>query len=175
MQKAITVMLDDLATNFSALLTEMGIPYDARTQSIFDAKLVGVFTKPPGELTETAVRVFTDVTARDDGICFLRWLKARGFTIVLCVNRDIRLCYELTVNWLAQNAVPYDYLFTATAPAGLCMDMDIPLFVYNLPEGGYDDIQLVTFTGQGEQRQPEILGDFGNFEEVKQCVIKMGF
>jgi hypothetical protein len=175
MQKAITVMLDDLATDFSATLLDMGIAYDAETQSIFDAKLVGIFSKPPGELTKTAVRVFTDVPVRKDGVAFIGWLRARGFKVVLCVNRDIRLCYDITVNWLAKNGVQYDYLFTATSPAGLCMDMDIPLLVYNLPKGETDHIQLVAFADEQKRKQPEILGDFQDFEDVKQCVQKTGF
>lgn len=175
MQKAITVMLDDLATAFSATLEKLGIPYDAETQSIFDAKLVGYFTKPPGELTETAVQVFTGVPVRRDGADFIGWLKEQGFKVLLCVNRDIRLCYDITVKWLAQNGVQFDYLFTATAPAGLCMDMDIPLLAYNLPKGETDHIQLVTFTEENNRKQPEILGDFQDFEDVKQCVQKMRF
>lgn len=174
MTKAVTVMLDDIINNFSQTVNAAGVEFDARTQSIFDEKLAGVFTKPPGELTDLAVKVFTETAAKPDGIALLDWLKENGWIVVLCANRDIRLCYDITVNWLKKYNVAYDYIFTATSPAGLCMDMDIGLMIYNLPEGNKNNINVVSFpfSPADGQKQPLIIGEFKSFEEVKECILK---
>jgi hypothetical protein len=177
MIKAVTVMLDDIVNNFTPMLSSLGIEYDAKFQSISDQKFRDIFYTPTGELKPLAVKVMGSVSAKDDGIGFCKWLKENGWLVVLCTERDIRMSYDITKTWLDEHDVQYDYLFTATTPAGLCLDMAIPFMIYNLPKGFTDYLNLISFRTQANdnQKEPYALGDFQNFEDVKQCLQSLNF
>jgi len=177
MNKAIVVMLDDVLNNFSDMLHDMGVRYNGKSQSISERRFISVFYTREGTLTPAAEKAMGEAVPRQDGIAFLDWLKDNGWTVVICTNRDIRLAYDITKKWLDGHQVKFDYLFTATAPAGFCIDMDIPFMVYNLPEGAENHINAVSFreAEPDGQKEPFLLGDFQNFEEVKQCIQKVSF
>ena len=174
MNKAITIMIDDVLNNFTQMLGDMGIEYNPKLETICDQKFRDIFYTPEGELTPAAKKAMGGTLAKRDGIEFSQWLKENGWTIVLCTDRDIRMAYDITKKWLDEQGVRYDYLFTATTPAGLCVDMDITLMVYNLPNGDENHFNVVCFklTAPDGQKRPFLLGDFQNFEEVKQCIQK---
>jgi hypothetical protein len=175
--KTITVMLDDVLNNFTEMLNNLGIKYNAEKRSISDKKYLDIFYTPSGNLTPVAEKAMGSALARQDGVEFFKWLKDNGWTVLLCTNRDIRLTYDITKKWLEEHHVMYDYLFTATTPAGLCMDMNITFMVYNLPNGKDNHFNVVSFrmADGDEKKQPFLLGDFQNFGEVKKCILKTDF
>lgn len=166
-------MLDDVLNTFSQTLHEMGVRYNAKTQSISERRFISVFYTRLGKLTPIARKAMGETAPRPEGLAFLKWLKENGWTIILCTNRDIRLAYDITKMWLDLHNAEYDYLFTATAPAGLCIDIGSSFMVYNLPDGSVNHLSVVSFapSESGEGKLPVVLGDFQSFEEVKQCII----
>lgn len=171
MEKSIVVMLDDVINFFTKTLRELSVNYDPKTQSIAQRKFLSVFYTRTGELTPVAKKAMGETPPNPEGLGFLHWLKEGGWTVILCTNRDIRLCYGVTKNWLDRHGAEYDYIFTATAPAGLCIDMGCSFLVYNLPDEDGEHITVAGFPrpGRGEA-QPVILGEFRTFEEVEQCI-----
>lgn len=171
MEKSVVVMLDDVLNTFTDTLHKMGVSYNPKRQSISDRSFLSVFYTREGQLTPVAQKAMGKTPPRPDGLAFLRWLKEGGWTVILCTNRDIRLAYDVTKRWLDAHGAEYDYLFTATTPAGLCIDMESSFLVYNLPDDSGDHLNVVTFAPSPfGVKEPVVLGDFQTFEEVKQCI-----
>lgn len=175
----IAVMLDDILNEFTAALGAHGVEYDPERHSISERKYRELLYTPEGTLTRLGEQVLTGLPVRPAGAAFFRWLKARGNTVVLCTDRDIRLTYAETTGWLAAHGVEYDYLFTATAPARFCEDMGTALLVYNLPvransragaAPAWEDRFFAAGAGPGGGF--EVLGTFGDLEDVKAWMQK---
>jgi hypothetical protein len=68
-------------------------------------------------------------TARPDGIRFMQWLRENNWKIIICTHRDLRLASAYTKRWLENNAIPFDYLFTAINKIVFCNLWKIPYLI----------------------------------------------
>lgn len=125
--KAIAIDLDDTLNDFTATLRreefgrdpagplspEVAADYLEKVRAGWDGG---------GELLSTAYTYFRArihheayrrARARPDGVAFLQWLRAHGWRIVICTRRDLRRAQDATRQWLGDNAIPFDHLFTA--------------------------------------------------------------
>lgn len=163
----IMIMLDDTANYFTQAIRDLNIKYDNRFDDIANRNFANVFFDKHGNLTENGIKAFTQTKPFQDGIDFINSFHTDCSKVVLCTSRDIRLCYNETVLWLKTHGVLYDYLFTATAPAGLCLEMGIKIFIYNLPdEENRDHINICKFNKDGNRE----LYEFSTFKEAKSWI-----
>ena len=169
-KKSVLIMLDDVVNDFSVNLAALGVEYNPKSDLVTARNYISIFFKDNGDLSGIGLKAFCETKPDIEGIDFVNSLYDNGYAVVLCTSRDIRLCYEETKEWLDKNKVKYTYLFTATAPAGLCIDMDIPVMVYNLPENGEKNINLVGFKIENGKKLPVEIGVYKTFEEAEKCI-----
>lgn len=159
----LAVMLDDTVNQFTKTIKQLDIVYDNRTDDIADRHFTAVFFDKYGNLTEKGRIAFTECEKKTEGIEFINSLNASCSKLILITSRDIRLCYKETISYLKKYSVTYDYLFTATAPAGLCADMGVDALIYNLPDGNLKDrIEICCFNDNKERK----ITQFNNFKEA---------
>jgi len=172
MVSAVAIEIDDILNNFSDLLNDMGIIYNNRLHSIADPLLQRcLYDMKTGRLTQIAEQVMGSAVVRQDGVAFLRWLYENGWTIVLFTYRDLRYTQEITVKWLLDYRVPYDYLFYVDNLLSFCRDMNIKYMFCNRP---YRCEDLLCFFPAVSEKRTLIDGayEFRDFEEVKRCIQK---
>lgn len=174
-KKSVLIMLDDIVNDFSSNLSSLGVEYNPKSDLVTERNYISIFFKDNGDLSQIGLKAFGETKPDKDGIDFVNSLYDKGFAVVLCTSRDIRLCYEETKEWLDKNKVKYTHLFTATAPAGLCIDMDIPFMVYNLPEKGEKRINLVGFKEENGKKVPTEIGVYKTYEETEKCIVTASF
>jgi hypothetical protein len=113
--------------------------------------------------------------ARADGVEFMRWLREKGWRIVICTHRDLRRSNECTREWLGDNGIPFDYLFRALNKLEFCRVWGIRYLVddhlWNLVQEGSYDVE-VFHPRMAKHVEREFLRGkgFGSFEEVKQWI-----
>lgn len=168
---SILIMLDDVVNDFSKTLKNLGVQYNVETDNISERNFVSIFFEDNGDLTEIGKKAFCETNPREDGISLVNKFHKNGAKTVLCTSRDIRLCCDVTKDWLKKNKVNYDYIFTATAPAGLCADMGIPLMIYNLPDkNSEDNIFAVGFKNNNGRIEPYTLNTFKTYGDVEKWI-----
>jgi hypothetical protein len=125
--KTIAVDLDDTLNNFTATLLATEFRHDGNYsfgQETFDRYLVRVRNRESdaSDLLSTEFsffkyrihhRCYELAQAREDGVAFMRRLRADGWRIVICTYRDLRRANDCTRKWLNENGIPFDHLFMA--------------------------------------------------------------
>lgn len=174
-KKSIVIMLDDVVNNFSENLAALGVDYNPKSNLVTERNYISIFFDDNGDLSETGRKAFCETKKDENGINFVNSFFDKGFTVILCTSRDIRLCYKETKEWLVTNKVKFSYLFTATAPAGLCIDMSVPYMVYNLPENGERNINIIGFDNENGKIAPKQIGEYKTYEEAFECIVTKSF
>ena len=132
--KAIAVDLDDVLNNFTETLHGTQFVREA-TCSLSDEAYQDYLGKvrrgwiESGNLLSTEYSYFRYqihqqcyelAQARLDGVRFVQWLRQAAWRIVICTYRDLRRAEDCTRKWLADNAIPFDYLFMTGNKIGFC-------------------------------------------------------
>lgn len=122
------------------------------------------------------MRSATASRAREDGVAFMRWLKAEGWTIVICTRRDLRRAEATTRAWLTANEIPFDSLFMVLNKIVFCkawqighlIDDDLFNITYS-PDYGLNLYypQMAKHVGQ---RPTERVHGFRHFDEVRKWI-----
>ena len=132
--RTIAVDLDDVLNNFTETLQRTQFVRDETypvSEDVFQdylAKLRGGWTESV-DLLSTEFSFFRykihrecyeRAQARPDGVSFTQWLRQSDWRIVICTYRDLRLAEDCTRKWLADNKIPFDYLFMTGNKIGFC-------------------------------------------------------
>jgi hypothetical protein len=134
LMKTIAIDLDDTLNNFTETLQRTEFARDethALSEETFQDYLAKVRcgrTESNGLLcTEYSFfrarihrRCYELAQARSDGVRFTQWLRQNGWRIVICTRRDLRTAQDCTRRFLAENEIPFDYLFMTRNKIGLC-------------------------------------------------------
>jgi len=132
--KTIAVDLDDVLNNFTETLQQTPFLRDetyALSEEVFQdylAKVRGGWTESGGLLsTEYSFfrykihrRCYERAQARPDGVSFMHWLRQNRWRIAICTYRDLRRAQDCTRKWLADNEIPFDYLFMTGHKIAFC-------------------------------------------------------
>ncbi len=132
--KTIAIDLDDTLNNFTETLQKTPFARDetyALSEEVYQdylAKLRCGWTEG-GDLLSTEhsffrckihQRCYERAQARPDGVRFTQWLRQNHWGIVICTYRDLRRVQDCTRKWLADNEIPFDYLFMTGNKIGFC-------------------------------------------------------
>jgi len=155
--KTICVDIDDTLNNFTEVLKETEVIYDdyrRLDRETFDKYLNCIKNNKPPEDNDK----FSDfdwmyhkvhehcyklANARPDAIKFMQWLKTNDWQIFILTYRDLRSSLNDTKEWLRDNRIPYDYIFSAMEKPVFCRLWKIDYLI--------DDslASMVTSTGLG--------------------------
>ncbi len=143
--KTIAIDLDDTLNNFTETLQRMQFVRDERhalSEEVYQdylAKLRCGWTES-GDLLSIEYsffrykihqRCYERARARSDGVRFTQWLRQNRWRIVICTYRDLRREQDCTRKWLADNEIPFDYLFMTGNKIGFCKAWGIEHLVDN--------------------------------------------
>ena len=136
--KAIAIDIDDTLNDFSETLQSMEFPYDEGygiDEETFLRYIGWIKTEIPKEEIKNKdltslwhivhKRIHKEANARPGAAAFVQWLKSEGWTVVILTYRDLRLAEGYTKEWLEQNDIPYDYLFSSDNKILMCKAWDI--------------------------------------------------
>jgi 5'(3')-deoxyribonucleotidase len=190
--KIIAVDIDNVLNNFSATLAGSLFTHDdlyglsAEEFSIYlDLVKRDVFPE-----TEFLTSKFSDFRYRIHEQCygmsqanqagrqFMNWLKAKGWKIVICTKRNLRLTGKGTKRWLQANHIPYDYLFMAFNKIVFCKLWGVPYLIdddiLNIIHGEQYGIAVYYPVMPKHHSLPNPLAakGFNHFEEIKQWLPK---
>jgi 5'(3')-deoxyribonucleotidase len=146
--KTIAIDLDDVLNNFTETLQRMEFVRDethALSEKMFQdylAKVRGGWTESNGLLStahsffryKIHQRCYERAQARTDGVSFTQWLRSNGWRIVICTYRDLRRAQDCTRKWLADNAIPFDYLFMTRGKIAFCKAWGIEHLIDDQPK-----------------------------------------
>lgn len=165
------IALDDLLNDFSEMLEAFGMgQYDKNDpvlrQFVYDIK--------NGCLTDRGrqIMVFTHVDA--NGLQFFDWITRRGFTVLICTDRDLRFSYRETEKWLKMKGISHSGLFAVDDPIEFCQKIGARYFLFGLPKDKHlqgSRFRLFSFSSNGLEGSD----DFTDFGGVKQWTQKNGF
>ena len=113
--------------------------------------------------------------ARADGVEFMQWLKKNNWTIAICTFRDLRRAAACTRAWLADNNIPFDYLFYSQNKVVFCNLWGIRHLVddddYNIEHGKRCGVNVYYPIKENHQYDVRTAAKgFVTFEEVKQWI-----
>jgi len=188
--KAIAIDLDDTLNDFTATLRRAEFVRDGfpeLSEEVFRDHLAKVRSNwtGEGELLSTEYTYFRyrihqqcyeRARAREDGVEFLRRLRAQGWRIVICTQRDLRRAQACTRKWLDENGIPFDDLFMAGNKVVFCRLWGIGHLVDDHPfnrEHGERYGLKVYYPGppeavesQGQAVRPHRARSFQSFAEI---------
>jgi 5'(3')-deoxyribonucleotidase len=187
--KTIAVDLDDTLNNFTHTLWETPFAYHERyavAPGVFGEYLARLRTQPlvVEELLSTEFAYFRAkihlecyrrAEARADGIAFMRWLRREGWRIVICTHRDLRTSYDATKVWLAENGIPFDYIFRAGNKIVFCKLWGIDILVddnlFNILYGGQHGVRVFyPVNDQNRNAQGDGARSFETFDQVRPWI-----
>lgn len=174
MESVIVVVIDEVLNFYTEMLVSEGIHYQNKNDPCLRARL---YDMNRGRLTPEGAKVMRTVKPRKDGVALTRRLKSSGWTIVLCTDRDLRIAYGITVTWLREQRIQYDYLFTADRLIEFCEGIDARYLIFGLPDDYGLKIELYCFSKAAnvpEQYAFEVM-EFRSFEGVEQWIQRKGF
>lgn len=132
--KTIAVDLDDTLNNFTETLQQSQFVRD-ETHVLSEEVFQDYLAKVHCGRTESSDLLCTEYSffrarihqqcyeraqARSDGVSFMQWLRQSGWHIVICTRRDLRVAQDCTRKWLADNEIPFDYLFMTGNKIAFC-------------------------------------------------------
>lgn len=124
--KTIAIDIDDTINNFGEVLA--GLKLDHKDYSYIDAERFDEYVDivkrgraSDGEnipyigrfLLDVHRRCFKEAKARLDAIKFVNWLKDNNWRIIVLTYRDLRGAEDITKEWLRENGISYDYIFSS--------------------------------------------------------------
>jgi hypothetical protein len=188
LMKTIAIDLDDTLNNFTEILQRSEFVRD-ETHAVSDEVFQDYLGKLRAGVPDDGGLLSTEFTffrykihyecyrraqARTDGVSFVRWLKDDGWRIVICTQRDLRRAQDCTRKWLADNDIPFDYLFMAGNKIVFCKLWGIKHLVDNDPFAiahGEPHGVNVYYPDSGQPRdaqvrQPHGARAFKTFEEI---------
>ena len=132
--KTIAIDLDDVLNHFTETLQQIQFVRDetyALSEEMFQdylAKLRSGWTESGGLLStahsffryKIHQQCYERARARADGVHFTQWLRQNDWRIVICTYRDLRRAEGCTRKWLADNEIPFDYLFMTRGKIAFC-------------------------------------------------------
>ena len=145
--KTIAVDIDDTLNDFSDVLQRNEFPYDP-SDSLSEetyARYLEIIRRAepdPSDLMSSDfnfcrfkihLQCWKAARARADAVEFMQWLRKNDWRIVICTRRDMRRAEEPTKAWLAENGIPFDYLFTAANKIAFCAAWGIPHLIDDSP------------------------------------------
>jgi hypothetical protein len=188
--KIIAVDVDDTLNNFSEVLTKTEFQYDEAyqlTPENFRAYLSHIKSgeKETGELLCTEFAYFKVkiqiqchhlAQAKPDAVDFMQWLKAKGWTIIICTYRDLRRS-DYTQQWLRRNQIPFDYIFNVINKIVFCGMWKISHLIdderLNIIHGPAYGVNVYYPVMEKHRDIPGGAGrGFHTFEEVRQWIQK---
>jgi len=132
--KTIAVDIDDTLNNFTEVLRELPVP-DDDPHGLSPEVLRDYVEKIRAGVPDSGALLSTDYSflrfrlhhlvyeragARPEAVAFMQWLRAEGWRIVICTQRDLRRSFGGTKAWLAANGIPFDHLFSAANKIVFC-------------------------------------------------------
>ncbi|HVW28704.1 MAG TPA: hypothetical protein VHC69_25235 [Polyangiaceae bacterium] len=187
--RIIAVDLDDTLNDFTETLRAIHVPHDP-SYGIPEAKFEEYLSKIRANVPEASGLLSTEysyfryrvhslcygaATAKPEGLEFMRWLRERRWTIVICTGRDLRRANDATRAWLKQHDVPFDHLFMASNKIVFCKAWGIEHLVdddpFNIVHGARYGINVWYPLMPKHQALPEHgARGFRSFEEVKAWI-----
>jgi hypothetical protein len=188
--RVIAVDLDDTLNNFTEVLQgadftpEPSPALSPETYSAFLAKIRAdhreddpLLSTPYSFLRyKIHEQCYRLARAREDGVAFMRWLKAEGWTVVICTRRDLRRAEAVTRAWLSANEIPFDYLFMVLNKIVFCKAWRIGHLVdddvFNVTHSGDYALKLYfpLMAKHAGHDQSEHVRGFRHFGEVQKWI-----
>jgi 5'(3')-deoxyribonucleotidase len=185
----IAVDLDDTLNSFTETLRQGRFPYNQAyglPEAVFHRYVESIRTNAPeaGDLLSTEysflryklhAQCYRRARARADGVRFMRWLRRHHWRIVICTQRDLRRTNAGTREWLAENGIPFDYLFMALNKIVFCKAWGIRHLVdddvFNIEHGGRYDVNVYyPIMPKHQALPPHAARGFQTFEEVRRWI-----
>jgi hypothetical protein len=190
LHKTIAVDVDDTLNNYSEMLQITEFPYEESyglTPDIFHKYHAHIKSgeQDGGELLCTEYSYFKIkiqiqchqlAQAKPDAVTFMQWLKANNWRIIICTYRDLRRS-DYTQQWLLENRIPYDYIFSVHNKIVFCKMWRINHLIddepLNILYGATHGVN-VYYPVMGKHRDIPSAGarGFHTFEEVKHWIQK---
>jgi 5'(3')-deoxyribonucleotidase len=187
--RTIAVDLDDTLNDFATTLQVIGVPHDPSygfSETTFEDYLSRIRSNVADssgllstEFSYFKYRVhslcYRAAKANPEGVAFMRWLRERRWTIVICTGRDLRRAGDATRAWLTENDVPFDHLFMASNKIVFCKAWGIEHLVdddpFNIVHGARYGIDVCYPIMPKHAALPEHgARGFRSFEEVKAWI-----
>lgn len=188
-EKIIAVDIDDTLNNFTETLragsfpfeTHYGLPAErfaamlARVKAGHSEQSDLLATEYSYFKAQIHLQVYTLGQARAGAVDFMQWLRANRWKIVICTYRDLRRSSAVTKQWLADYAIPFDYLFRANNKVVFCRSWGIRYLLdddpFNILHGGAHGVDVFYPDGlhAGIPSHPTARS-FASFEQVKSWI-----
>ena len=186
--RTIAVDIDDTLNNYSEILSNHEFQYsDSYHLSEEDfRRYIALIKSAAPDKEETLCTQYSHfkikmqiechklASARPDAVEFMQWLKAHDWRVVICTYRDLRRT-DYTQQWLAENRIPYDYIFAAQNKLAFCKLWQIQHLIdddpFNIICGS--SLGINTYYPVMAKHQlllPNAARGFHSFEEVKQWI-----
>jgi hypothetical protein len=183
--KIIAVDVDDTLNNFSEVLRQTEFRYDESyhlSPEKFHEYLRHIRSgdQDSGELLCTEFAYFKVkiqlqchrlAEANPEAVEFMQWLKAGGWTTVICTYRDLRRS-DYTQRWLRENGMPFDYIFNVVNKIVFCGMWKIGHLIdderLNIIHGADYGVNVYYPVMDKHGDIPGAGRGFHSFEEVKQ-------
>jgi hypothetical protein len=188
-RKTIAIDLDDTLNDFTQTLRRTKFEHDgshAFSKAVFNGYIERLRSgaRDEGDLLSTEYsffkykihqRCYELAGARADGVEFMRWLRVKGWQIVICTHRDLRRANACTRQWLNENGIPFDYLFMAWNKIVFCRTWGIRELVddsaFNIAHGEAHGVNVYYPLSAGPAA-PDTSGarGFTTFDELKPWI-----
>lgn len=189
MMKVIAVVIDNVLNNFDATLTNTAFEYNKSyglSHKEFNDYLAIIknhgFAKSKFLITKFSdfryhihEQCYDFALANPDAIEFMHWLKANGWTVIICTKRDLRLTGLRTKKWLRDHQIPYNYLVMTSNTIVFCKLWNIPYLIdddlLNITYGDEYDIKVYyPIMDKHNSISSRTAKGFAHFEEIKQWI-----
>jgi len=107
---------------------------------------------------------------------FVQWLKSEGWRIVIMTYRDLRYVLEDTKDWLQENGIPYNYIFSTEDKTSMCNVWGINYLIEDsirevviAPEFDIQVFYPIMQKHLDMEFETKAIG-YSNFKELKQCI-----
>ena len=185
-RKVIAVDIDDTLNTFTQTLRETDFPYHP-DYSVSEENFRLHLPKVRDGYSEKSELLSTEYTyfkaqihlrcyelgrARPDAVAFIQWLRSINCDFVFFTYRVLRRANNVSRRWLAENQIPFDFLFRAANKIVFCKTWGIHHLIdddpLNATHGGVHGLNVYypAVAGKHPDAHSSARG-FESFEEVK--------
>ena len=187
--RTIAVDLDDTLNDFTETLGVIQVSNDS-SYGLSEATFADYLSKIRSNVADSSGLLSTEFSyfryrvhslcyraakANAEGVAFMRWLREKSWTIVICTSRDLRRANDATRAWLKENDVPFDHLFMTSNKIVFCKAWGIEHLVdddpFNIVHGARYGINVWYPLMPKHRALPEHgARGFTSFQEIKAWI-----